>query len=276
MNELNFIQELIANKQRLEVHFPDKQEAESFVNGLFHFLFVSTSGKVNTDKSFERITELKSNLTSLLFKLIKDKEVVQEHTNAFFKALPAVYKMLLKDAEAILSSDPAAGSIAEVIVAYPGFYATVVYRLSHILWKRNITMLPRIFCEHAHSKTGIDIHPGAEIGAAFAIDHGTGIVIGETSVIGDNVKIYQGVTLGALNVSKYAAKIKRHPTIEDGVVIYSGATILGGETVIGSGSIVGGNVWLTYSIPSNSVVYHKSEIKVKDRNPFPEPLNFSI
>jgi len=130
--------------------------------------------------------------------------------------------------------------------------------------------------EHAHSKSGIDIHPGAEIGKSFFIDHGTGIVIGETTHIGDNVKIYQGVTLGALNVAKANASMKRHPTIEDNVIIYSGATILGGNTKIGHDSIIGGNVWITDSIPAHSVVYHKSEIKVRDNNPFPEPLNFVI
>jgi serine O-acetyltransferase len=194
----------------------------------------------------------------------------------FFDALPALYQKLLKDAEAILQSDPAAKSIGEVMAAYPGFYATVVYRLSNQLWKQGITLLPRLFSEYAHSRTGIDIHPGAEIGEAFSIDHGTGIVIGETTTIGDNVKIYQGVTLGALNVSKDKASMKRHPTIEDNVIIYSGATILGGQTIIGKGSVIGGNVWLTNSVPSNSVVYHKSEIHVKDNHQFPEPLNFVI
>jgi serine O-acetyltransferase len=162
------------------------------------------------------------------------------------------------------------------MAAYPGFYATVVYRLTNQLWKQGIPFLPRFFSEYAHSKTGIDIHPGAEIGDSLAIDHGTGIVIGETTIIGNNVKLYQGVTLGALNVAKDCASMKRHPTIEDDVIIYSGATILGGETVIGKGSVIGGNVWLTYSVPANSVVYHKSEIKVKDKEPFPEPLNFVI
>jgi serine O-acetyltransferase len=152
----------------------------------------------------------------------------------------------------------------------------VIYRLTHQLWNQGIPFLPRFFSEYAHSKTGIDIHPGAEIGDGFAIDHGTGIVVGETTTIGDNVKLYQGVTLGALSVAKDCASKKRHPTIEDDVVIYSGATILGGETIIGKGSVIGGNVWLTYSVPSNSVVYHKSEIKVKDKDPFPEPLNFVI
>jgi len=194
----------------------------------------------------------------------------------FFEAIPGLYAKLMKDAEALLKFDPAARSVEEVLVAYPGFYATAVYRLSHQLWEQGVEILPRLFTEYAHSKTGVDIHPGAHIGEAFCIDHGTGIVIGETTVIGNNVKIYQGVTLGALQVSKESAIVKRHPTIEDNVTIYSGATILGGNTVIGRDSIIGGNVWLTYSVPSFSVVYHKSEVKVRDKNPFPEPLNFVI
>lgn len=187
-----------------------------------------------------------------------------------------MYDQLLLDATAILQSDPAAKSIEEVMAAYPGFFATVVYRLAHLLWQQNIPVLPRYFTEYAHSRTGIDIHPGASIGHSFAIDHGTGVVIGETTVIGNGVKIYQGVTLGALNVSKENASVKRHPTIQDDVVIYAGATILGGNTTIGKGSIIGGNVWLTYSVPAASIVYHKSEINVKDSNNFPEPLNFVI
>ncbi|MBC7868312.1 MAG: serine acetyltransferase, partial [Gloeobacteraceae cyanobacterium ES-bin-316] len=187
-----------------------------------------------------------------------------------------VYNALLKDAEAILQFDPAAESIEEVLVAYPGFYATAIYRLSNILWKQGVKILPRVFAEYAHSKTGIDIHPGAAIGSSFFIDHGTGIVIGETTIIGNNVKIYQGVTLGALSVNKHLAKSKRHPTIEDNVVIYSGATILGGETVIGKNSVIGGNVWLTNSVLPQSIVYHKSEVTIRDKNPLPDVLNFVI
>jgi serine O-acetyltransferase len=211
-----------------------------------------------------------------LAETITGEAEIKKQAENFFVQLPLLYKALLKDAQAILDFDPAAQSIAEVVVAYPGFYATVVYRLSNQLWKQGVRLLPRLFSEYAHSKTGIDIHPGATIGDSFAIDHGTGIVIGESTVIGKHVKVYQGVTLGALNVSKEAARTKRHPTIQDNVVIYSGATILGGQTIIGEGSVIGGNVWLTNSVPSNSVVYHKSEIKIKDKDPFPEPINFII
>ena len=141
---------------------------------------------------------------------------------------------------------------------------------------KNVPLIPRIWTEFAHSKTGIDIHPGAKIGKNFFIDHGTGIVIGETTVIGDNVKLYQGVTLGALSVSKDIANTKRHPTIEDNVTIYSNATILGGETIIGEGSLIGGNVWITSSIPVNSVVYHKGQVIMKNKNPQNEPINYFI
>lgn len=276
MTEHDFIQQLLQNKRRRVAYFPNKPEAEYFIQDLFQFLFVDQGNESDLDKTCKRYEQLKNNFASLLSEVVDNKEVLKDLVSHFFGALPGIYKKLLEDAQAILDSDPAARSLSEVIVAYPGFYATVIYRLSHQLWTQGVTILPRLFCEFAHSKTGIDIHPGAAIGRAFAIDHGTGIVIGETTVIGNNVKIYQGVTLGALHVTKEGASTKRHPTIEDNVILYSGATILGGETVIGKGSIIGGNVWLTYSVPRNSVVYHKSEIKVKDKDPFPEPLNFVI
>jgi len=180
--------------------------------------------------------------------------------NGFYEAIPKVYEMLLLDAEAITQGDPAATNKTEVLRTYPGFYAIAVYRIAHVFYALEIPMLPRILTEYAHSRTGVDIHPGAVIGERFCIDHGTGVVIGGTSVIGNHVKIYQGVTLGALSVKKELAKVKRHPTIEDNVVIYSGATILGGKTVIGKESIIGGNVWLTKSVPSQSRIYYKGNV----------------
>jgi len=180
----------------------------------------------------------------------------------FFDDLPDLYRILNTDIDAILNGDPAAKSEFEVIRAYPGFYAICFYRLAHALFKYDIPVLPRILTEQAHSKTGIDIHPAAEIDEYLHIDHGTGIVIGETTKIGKHVKLYQGVTLGALSVDKSMAYIKRHPTVEDHVVIYSGATILGGETVVGHHSVIGGNVWLTRSVPPGSLVYHNPEVTV--------------
>ena len=277
MKEDVFIEQLLSNTRKCLLHFPDKEIAEEFIDELFQFLFTSPNQKdANVKNMTGQLLQLQSTFEALVFETYSDAVKAKTNGSQFFDALPELYKKLLKDAEAILQSDPAAKSIGEVMAAYPGFYATVVYRLSNQLWKQGITLLPRLFSEYAHSKTGIDIHPGAEIGEAFSIDHGTGIVIGETTIIGDNVKIYQGVTLGALNVSKDKASMKRHPTIEDNVIIYSGATILGGDTIIGKGSVIGGNVWITNSVPSNSVVYHKSEIHVKDNQQFPEPLNFVI
>jgi serine O-acetyltransferase len=183
----------------------------------------------------------------------------------FFQQIPELYRILNTDIEALLTGDPAAHTRFEVIRAYPGFFAICHYRLAHALLDLETPLLPRIITEWAHSKTGIDIHPAAEIGEHFFIDHGTGIVIGESSIIGNHVKLYQGVTLGALSVDKNMAFTKRHPTVEDHVIIYSGATILGGETIIGHHSIIGGNVWLTKSIPPHSTVYHKSEIEVVEQ-----------
>jgi serine O-acetyltransferase len=179
-------------------------------------------------------------------------------TEAFVAALPAVYDALLDDARAILAGDPAAPSLDEVIAAYPGFEAIAMHRVAHVLHELGVPLLPRLVSEEAHRVTGIDIHPGARIGRGFSIDHGTGVVIGETAEIGDRVKLYQGVTLGAASVAKALARTKRHPTLEDDVVVYANATILGGDTVIGRGSIIGGNVWLTRSVPPESVVTHQS------------------
>lgn len=176
------------------------------------------------------------------------------NTEVFFERLPKLVEMLDLDAQAALNGDPAAYSREEIIITYPGFYAVIIYRLAHALHELDIPLLPRLMTEYAHEKTGIDIHPGARIGESFFIDHGTGVVIGETSHIGKNVKIYQGVTLGALSVKKKLQSIKRHPTIEDDVVIYANATILGGETVIGKGSIIGGSTWIVESVKPGSVV----------------------
>lgn len=179
----------------------------------------------------------------------------------FLAGLPAVHETLEADARAILEGDPAARSYDEVILTYPGFFAIATYRVANLLWTLGMPLLPRLLTEYAHEKTGIDIHPGATIGRRFCIDHGTGVVVGETTRIGDGVKLYQGVTLGALTVEKSLADKKRHPTIEDDVVIYAGATILGGNTVVGRNSIVAGNAWLTQSVPPNSVVSRKSEVR---------------
>lgn len=177
---------------------------------------------------------------------------------ALLEDIPELRKLLATDVRATFDGDPAAKSHDEIIFSYPGIYAIMVHRVAHRLFELGVPMLPRIMNEHAHSLTGIDIHPGATIGPRFVIDHGTGVVIGETTHIGTNVRIYQGVTLGALSLPKNAGEQfrgkKRHPTIEDDVIVYSGATILGGETVIGARSVIGGNVWLTESVPPDTMV----------------------
>ena len=182
------------------------------------------------------------------------------------EALPGVQRLLLTDLDATFESDPAAASKEEILFAYPGLFAIFVYRVAHELYLRQIPMIPRIMSEYAHSRTGIDIHPGAQIGAHFFIDHGTGIVVGETTVIGENVKLYQGVTLGALSTrqGQLLANVKRHPTIRDNVTIYSNSSVLGGETVIGENTIIGGNTFITASIPANTKVSAKSpELVIK-------------
>ena len=199
----------------------------------------------------------------------KAQETAQELSLEFFRAIPQVRAVAQTDAEAFYEGDPAAFSIDEIIFCYPGLFAVTVYRLAHVLYTLGVPMLPRIMTEHAHSVTGIDINPGATIGKYFFIDHGTGIVIGETTVIGDHVKVYQGVTLGALTTrgGQSLRGKKRHPTIEDNVTIYAGASILGGGTVIGRDSVIGSNVFITHSIPACTTVSVKSqELQCKPRN----------
>jgi serine O-acetyltransferase len=196
--------------------------------------------------------------------------VANEPADRFFAELSSVYDALLVDARAIFDGDPAARGVEEVIAAYPGFRAVAHYRVAHALHELGAPLVPRLITELGHRETGIDIHPAARIGEALAIDHGTGIVIGETTVIGDRVKLYQGVTLGAASVRKELARTKRHPTVEDDVVIYANATILGGETVVGARSIVGGNVWLTHSVPPDSVVSHEGVSARARRDRAPE------
>jgi len=186
-----------------------------------------------------------------------------EHAARLVRKLPRIRAMLEEDVKAAYDGDPAAESYDEIVFAYPGFYAITVHRIAHELHDQGVPLLPRLLSEVAHSATGIDIHPGAHIGRSFFIDHGTGVVIGETTVIGDNVKMYQGATLGALSFPKDACGalirgVKRHPTIGDNVTIYAGATILGGDTVIGEGSVIGGSVWLTHSVPPGTKVVIES------------------
>ena len=214
-----------------------------------------------------------STLQELLRELLPPDGDASAVAGGLMDALPAIRNRLYADAEAINRMDPAAQSVDEVFLAYPGFLATICHRIAQPLFHSDVPIIPRLITEWAHERTGVDLHPGAIIGDRFAIDHGTGIVVGETARIGNDVKLYQGVTLGALRVSKKLAKRKRHPTIEDEVTVYANATILGGSTVIGRGSVIGGNVWLTHSVPPGSIVTHAVPTE-RQREDF--PLEFEI
>lgn len=246
------------NKQNLKLDFSLKSKTELFTDELFYTLFdTNISMQANVDNlanTFQEITSIACTMKNFDYKIVWEKFLVR---------LPEVLKQLNYDAACLYENDPASNSVEEVILAYPGFYAIAVYRLSHEFNQQAMPLIPRMMSEYAHRLTGIDIHPGALIGSPFFIDHGTGVVIGETTIIKNNVKLYQGVTLGALQVSKEMKNIKRHPTVENNVTIYAGATILGGKTIIGENCTIGGNVWLTESVPANSIVYHKPETKLK-------------
>lgn len=257
------------NKQEKAEAVPSNKEIALWAIKLIRLLFPeqakqSYQSENEIEYAFNLLKqELKAILDSTKACVNCDNQLI---TNQFFDYIPELYRVLKTDVKAILEGDPAAKTEFEVIRTYPGFYAISFYRIAHQLLIRNTPLIPRILTEYAHSKTGIDIHPAAEIGEYLYIDHGTGTVIGETAQIGHHVKLYQGVTLGALSVEKIMAGIKRHPTVKDHVVIYSGATILGGETVIGENCVIGGNVWLTQSVPADSVVYHKPSIQVAEKN----------
>ena len=256
----------------LTPNLPDREVVYCILEDLHK---ISFPGYFGTEKFLSKEAFTEGILISLYDKLkgqmriaLGDKEKAEKLTAEFMKAIPKVQELLSKDVEAQLAGDPAASSKSEVILAYPGLYAIFVYRYAHILYELQVPLLPRIMSEYAHGKTGIDINPGATIGEYFFIDHGTGIVIGETSIIGNGVKIYQGVTIGALSTRKGQALsgVKRHPTIEDNVIIYANATILGGDTVVGKNATVAGNTFVTESIPADSKVSAMMpELKVKIR-----------
>ena len=275
--ENKFFQEIADFKKQQGCSLPDSNRARRFVRKLFEVLFICKSEADNNEYEIQsQLKKLKRQLQLLLYPVLNDEKYSDEQAAAFFKTIPDLYQQLLIDAQAIYEADPAAKNIDEVLVAYPGFFAIAAHRIAHQLHLQNINLLPRIISEYAHSKTGIDIHPAAKIGKSFSIDHGTGIVIGETTTIGNNVKIYQGVTLGALSVQKEKASEKRHPTIEDNVVIYSNATILGGQTIVGHDSVIGGNVWLTNAVQPFSIVFQQTEITIQDKKSFTEPYNYFI
>jgi serine O-acetyltransferase len=242
---------------------PSPEEVSQIFDRLMGMLFADFSHESfpslgDFETSFSK---LRRDIEEILTPVSGERQANEkEVADKFFERLPKIHQKLEQDILAMYEGDPAAKSLSEVVRTYPGFYAIAAYRIAHELHRLGVMGIPRVITEHAHSKTGIDIHPGAKIGEHFCIDHGTGIVIGETAVIGNHVKIYQGVTLGALSVDKQDAEKKRHPTIEDHVVIYAGATILGGDTTIGCNSVIGGNVWLTRSIPSDSKIYYQAKM----------------
>ncbi len=244
--------------------YPLKRNVAAFADELLGVLFpqLSDDALATPDDLAAHLVLVRRDLRRLVEPLT-DTAPADRAIVAFAAALPDVHARLLLDAEAILAGDPAAESLDEVIAAYPGFLAIAIHRLAHAIHELGVPILPRLLAEVAHTRTGIDIHPGATIGGRFCIDHGTGIVIGETAVIGEGVKLYQGVTLGALSVVKELAGTKRHPTIGDRVVIYANATVLGGDTVVGDDTIIGGNVFVTSSVPPGSILYQTSQSRVR-------------
>ncbi|TCI91425.1 serine O-acetyltransferase EpsC [Tenacibaculum sp. M341] len=235
-----------------------KDEVATFTKQLFYALF--------DDACQEKSGYLKEKFTNIL----KGLQITEAEKKWYLyqESFCSIRDTLDLDAKAFEETDPACKSLGEVYLAYPGFHAIAIYRLSHRLYELGVPILPRMMSEYAHSITGVDIHPGATIGASFFIDHATGVVIGETTIIKNNVKIYQGVTLGGIQVKKELASVKRHPTIEDNVTIYANATILGGEVVIGKDTIIGANVCITETVPEGSIVTYESENKIITRKSY--------
>ena len=256
------------------VNFPNQQNVISVLKDLFCLIFAGYTVAEYIDSQTLRFTTgarvnrlaamLTREIQKALYYIKKGEKIENSHcfalaektALALIEEIPEIRRKIGLDVQAAYLGDPAAKSSEEVIVSYPGLEAITIYRLAHFLCRNGVPVIPRIMSEYAHSKTGIDINPGARIGESFFIDHGTGVVIGESCIIGNNVKIYQGVTLGALSVKKELMDKKRHPTIEDDVTIYANATILGGETVIGRGSVIGGNTWVTKSVPAGTTLYN--------------------
>lgn len=274
-----FASKFLRKREQHSINASLKKASIGLINEIINFLFPHFSSELYyvSDDIIVKLELLKKNLVTLL--KMRNQNSIEDVTKTaenFIDSIPEISDMLWHDADAIFKGDPAAESVDEVILAYPGFMAILIYRFAHKLYELGIPIIPRILTEYGHEMTGIDIHPGAKIGSPFFIDHGTGVVIGETTEIGKNVKIYQGVTLGALSVDKSMKKSKRHPTIQDDVIIYSQAVILGGETVIGKNSIIGGNSWITQSIPPNSIVSSKIEVRVRSSEAYIDSVEFII
>jgi serine O-acetyltransferase len=273
----DFVGRVSEQRSRYALPLHARKRAEEFTHAVLALLFPHFTPWPSDAPAQVRaeLEHVREQLDTFLRAQGETGDAALRRSRAFLETLPALAEELPFDATAMCETDPAAHSVDEVILAYPGFLALACHRIAHAVVQLGVELLPRLISETAHRETGIDIHPGATIGRSLAIDHGTGVVIGETSVIGSGVRIYQGVTLGALSVRKDQGAHKRHPTIEDDVVIYAGATILGGETVIGRGSVIGGNVWLTHSVPPGSVVTHGATIE-RPRKGAEHILEFNI
>jgi len=249
-------------KSHSSINYGIKTKTEAFTEKLFYTLF---DANAPLEESIDELEKQFKEISVIACK--KTQELCDATWDKFLSKLPSVLEKLNQDASYILQNDPASNDLEEVYLAYPGFYAIAIYRLSHELYELDLLLFSRLMSEYAHRITGTDIHAGATIASPFFIDHATGIVIGETAVIEKNVKIYQGVTLGALSITKEMKNSKRHPTVEEGVCIYANATILGGSTTIGKDSIIGGNAWVTRSTPPKSVVTNTTttEVKIKEK-----------
>ncbi|MFC4690326.1 serine O-acetyltransferase EpsC [Dokdonia genika] len=260
MEVSHLVDAINAHKKEVHVTVRLKEESQRFAQLLFNTLF-----DVETDvqTSLIELEVLFTTIRDLACPEIKGKPC--KTWTDFMQVIPTICTNLKKDAQAILANDPAAQSLEEVYLAYPGFFAISIYRMAREFYNLSLPLIPRLMTEYAHQLTGIDIHPGATIGDSFFIDHGTGVVIGETVEIHNHVKLYQGVTLGALIVTKELQNTKRHPTILNNVTIYANATILGGDTVIGEHSVIGGNTWITSSIEPHTFVVHRPELQVSTK-----------
>jgi serine O-acetyltransferase len=262
VTKIKIIQNIAALKSHSSINYGIKTKTEDFTEKLFYTLF---DANAPLSESIDELQKQFEDIAAIACK--KTKDLCHSNWEKFLEKLPSVLEKLNQDAHYILENDPASNDIEEVYLAYPGFYAIAIYRLSHELYLLDLLLFSRLMSEYAHRITGTDIHAGATIASPFFIDHATGIVIGETTIIEKNVKIYQGVTLGALSITKEMKNSKRHPTVEEEVCIYANATILGGNTTIGKNSVIGGNAWVTKSIPADSTVLNTTttEVKIKEK-----------
>jgi len=267
MKQPDFVKRVREFNARHCLAVPSLKETREFTDHLIDALFpIKRNLEPKEEDIAMEMEQCAIELKELLYSIRDSLETAPEDlVEEFCSRVPGAFEQLEIDADAITRFDPAASCVEEIILCYPGFYCISVHRMAHLLYELKVPVLPRIMAEYAHEKTGIDINPGAKIDSPFFIDHGTGIVIGETAKIGKRVKIYQGVTLGALTVEKHLANTKRHPTIEDDVIIYAGSTILGGSTVIGHHTVVGGNTWITESIAPHSLVYRNHRVEIRER-----------